>query len=360
MSLFGKILAVLNIAAAGAFLYLAVMTYGLRQTWSYAVFRYDVALNGLPVDKEDRDSRGRQRYLDVNEALARELTGKPNLVTQEDVLQDLRSDIQNKIESAAQATPAAADHAKVEKYAEVLLPLAQTTAEREALLNARNNPANKDYAKLAERFNAIFDKALRTKDRAGKRTAIAHLMVSLIGVLPTDEEKKQRAEDLKKPLDKRSDPTADPAFRRALNTVGSRALARALQVQARELGEMLQDVEAARNQERLLFIERHQSLLNTMIDADHRLREVTDQVDEKKAQVAIQKQRADDQEALVKKVKGQHDTAQAETVKELEKLAAQQQKLFEVRVRLRDANRINQEMELLVRKLEEEYRSKQR
>jgi hypothetical protein len=347
MSLFGKVLAVLNIAAAGAFLYLAAMSYGTRQAWSYANFRYDIALKGLPVDKQDSDAKGRPRHLDVNEALARELTGKPNLVTQEDAVQDLRSSIQNKIEDAN------IKGTKVDKYVEVLLPLAQTAAEREALLNYRNNRANQDYAKLAEHFNAVFDKALQTKDRDGKRAAIARIMVNLLGVLPTEEEKKQRA-------DKKADPTADPAFRRTLNIIGSRALARALDIQARELTDLTQDVVASRNSERLHFIEQHQSLLNTIIDQDHRHREVSDQLADKKAQVAIQAKRANDQEDLVKKVKAEHDKAQADTAKQLERLAAQQQRLFEVRVRLRDANRINQEMELLVRKLEEEHQAKQR
>ena len=347
MSLFGKILAVLNIAAAGAFLYLAAMDYGLRQAWSYAVFRYDVALKGMPVDKEDRDDKGRPRYRDMNPALARELTGKDNLITQEDALQDLRSEIQNKIEDAS------IKGTKVDKYVEVLLPLAETSGEREALLNYRLNRANQDYSKQAERFNAIFDKALQTRDREGKRAAIARIMVNLIGVLPTEEEKKQRA-------DKKADPTADPAFRRALNVVGSRELARALDLQARHLVVLTQDVAAGREYERMHFVEQHQSLLNTLIDRYHRLNEVSDQLAEKQDQVKTQTARADQQEALVKKVTEEHDKAQAETARQLARLGVQQQQVFDVLVRLRDANRINQEMELLVRKLEEESRAKQR
>jgi hypothetical protein len=360
MSLFGKILAVLNIAAAGAFLYLAAMDYGTRQAWAYANFRFDVAIQGMPVDKEDRDDKGRQRYLDMNPALARELTGKDDLVTQEDVLQELRSSLQNKIENAAQTDPKNPEHAKVSMYAEVLLPLADTVSEREALIAARDNPANKDYSKLAERFNAIFDKALKTKDREGKQAAIAQIMVNLIGVLPTEEEKKQRAEDLKKPENQRADPTTDAAFRKALNTVGSRALARALDRQARSLAVMAQDVAAGRDTERMNFAELHQSLLNTLVAREHRFREVSDQLADKKVQVAIQTDRANRQEALVAQVRKEHNEAQAATAKQLARLGIQQQQVFDVLVRLRDANRINQEMELLVRKLEEESKGKQR
>src|SRR6516162_5064935 len=39
MSLFGKILAVVNIFAAAAFFYLVAADWGERQKWTYAVFR---------------------------------------------------------------------------------------------------------------------------------------------------------------------------------------------------------------------------------------------------------------------------------------------------------------------------------
>lgn len=344
MSLLGKILAVLNIAAAGAFLYLAIQDYGVRQAWSYAVLRYDVALNGLPVDKEDRDDKGQPRYLNMNENLARELTGKPDLVTQADALQDLRSNLLNKVEDTN------IKGTKVDKFVQLLLPLAETAAEREQLIEYKSKPANQDYAKLAERFNAIFEKALQTRDREGKRAAIARIMVNLIGVLPTEEEKKQAP----------GDPTTDPSFRRTLNVVGSRELARALQHQARHLAVLAQDVAMGRDQERMQFAEQHQALLNTLIDRHLRYQEVSDQLADKKAQVATQAKRAQQQEDLVANVKREHDKAQAETAKQLARLGLQQQEVFNVLVRLRDANRINQEMELLVRKLEEESRARQR
>src|SRR5262245_6408073 len=50
MTLFGKILAALNVLAAAAFAFLFLMAHGQRQTWSYAVFRHDLALQGLPLE----------------------------------------------------------------------------------------------------------------------------------------------------------------------------------------------------------------------------------------------------------------------------------------------------------------------
>ena len=51
MTLLGKILAALNVLAALAFATLLVMAYGKRQAWSFAVFRHDVQLLGLPIEK---------------------------------------------------------------------------------------------------------------------------------------------------------------------------------------------------------------------------------------------------------------------------------------------------------------------
>ena len=253
MSLLGKILAVLNILAAGAYLYLADMDYGLRRAWSYAVFRYDVALQGMPVDKEDRDVNGRPRYLNMNETLARELVGNAKDFTQEDVLQGRRSEIQNKIEGdsvkgtkyekyidvlvALAATAAEREDLLAYKYPEALLPTAVSPGERAELEKRKTKKAKQDYADFAERFNAHFDNALKLTDREGKRAAIARLLVRLIGVLPTEEEKTQRTADLNKPAEQRADPTADPDYRKGINTIGTRQMARTLDLQARDQAE---------------------------------------------------------------------------------------------------------------------------
>src|SRR2546423_1558806 len=72
MTLFGYFMALLNVIAAGAFLYLALMDYGVRQAWSYAVYRYDFALNGIPVDMTEPDEKGEPRYLNMDDALPTE------------------------------------------------------------------------------------------------------------------------------------------------------------------------------------------------------------------------------------------------------------------------------------------------
>ncbi len=57
MSLFGKILAFLNIFAIVGAVSLMAMSYGKRQSWQYAVFREELWINGLPLDDKDVDER---------------------------------------------------------------------------------------------------------------------------------------------------------------------------------------------------------------------------------------------------------------------------------------------------------------
>src|SRR5437016_5851769 len=59
MTFFGKFLAVLNLGALCGFFYLAVVDFQMRQAWAYANFRWDLALDGFPVDQEEPDARKR-------------------------------------------------------------------------------------------------------------------------------------------------------------------------------------------------------------------------------------------------------------------------------------------------------------
>src|SRR5437660_1241166 len=68
MSLLGKILAVVNILAAIGFIYMAASDYGKRQQWSYAVYRHDLAIDGLPLDEKEMDVDGVPRVKNVNQA----------------------------------------------------------------------------------------------------------------------------------------------------------------------------------------------------------------------------------------------------------------------------------------------------
>ncbi len=57
MTWLGKILAVLNIVATLAFVYLAFQDFAKREAWAYANYVHDVAVNGLPLDDKVTDDR---------------------------------------------------------------------------------------------------------------------------------------------------------------------------------------------------------------------------------------------------------------------------------------------------------------
>ncbi len=54
------VLAILNVLGAIVFVTLAALDYGKRQSWSYQVFLHDVAVNGLPLDKDEANAEGQK------------------------------------------------------------------------------------------------------------------------------------------------------------------------------------------------------------------------------------------------------------------------------------------------------------
>ena len=59
MSLFGKLLAILNVLVAIGFVALAVMDWQARHQWTHAVFLHERAIEGLPLDNTERDPDGK-------------------------------------------------------------------------------------------------------------------------------------------------------------------------------------------------------------------------------------------------------------------------------------------------------------
>jgi hypothetical protein len=57
MATLGKVLAVFNVLAAIGFLVVAGMDYNKRQSWAYSHFLHQVAVSGLPLDKDDDTGR---------------------------------------------------------------------------------------------------------------------------------------------------------------------------------------------------------------------------------------------------------------------------------------------------------------
>ena len=409
MSLLGKLLAVLNLAAAAGFAYLALAAYNARQTHAYAVFRFDLALDGLPVDREETDPRGRPRYRDLTDDLAKELTGNPKFLTQEDALEARRDELLQRID--AEKTKAA----QAQRFATALLPLAPTRTRREELLAIQGGQLDKDPQKnavalttkepqLRSEFLGLFNRVKAEKNREARRQEIARVLVALMDVgrperglvvgaaangfslrrlsdgslrsfavdRTTQFSGVAKVTDLKPnsfvrvtPGDandnlaarvenaaKAPDPVADPVFLHTLGVIGARQMASALDAEARQLAVLIDQAVAARNADRRAFVEDHQYWIARLLEWEHKLRDQQDLLALFTAQAKEAEALAEHQEGKVAKFQAELKAAQDKTGQQLDRLAQQQRKLFDVRVKLRDANRINQEMEQEVRRLE--------
>src|SRR5262249_12639860 len=155
----------------------------------------------------------------------------------------------------------------------------------------------------------------------------------LVDVLPTDDDKK-----------KKGDPTEEPTYKRALNVVGIRMLAHALDEQARELDKMAVEAGKDRQTERILFAAQHHSIVNELMKRELDLLDQKDRLALAKKQAAEAELKADAQGKEVDKKTIALKTERDKTNVAFEQLVREQERLYKIRLRLRDANRLNQEM----------------
>ena len=71
MSLIGKLLAILNVLAAVAFVVIAGMDWQQRERWAYTVFRHDLFVDGLPIDDKENGPDLQPRVDEAHGAVAR-------------------------------------------------------------------------------------------------------------------------------------------------------------------------------------------------------------------------------------------------------------------------------------------------
>src|SRR5207248_6269695 len=77
MSALGKVLAILNVIAAFVFLLIAALDWGQRQSWVYAAYRADLALDGLPLDDKELDLKGQKRNDRLTDKTYTSVMGEP-------------------------------------------------------------------------------------------------------------------------------------------------------------------------------------------------------------------------------------------------------------------------------------------
>ena len=169
MSLFGKILSVLNLLGAAALVYLASVDYGVRQQWAYVAFRYDLMLQGIPLDANQLEKRGIPVVELLTDDALREIFsnvgGAPSR-TQLDEVAAVRSRI-----DAAVAAQEADKRAQSLVLANILMPFADTLLERDEYLAIQAHLADaKTLSALQNRYQVALAEAKRPGAAGTDRT----------------------------------------------------------------------------------------------------------------------------------------------------------------------------------------------
>jgi hypothetical protein len=143
MSLFGKILAFLNILGVAGVFALGLMTYTKKQQWQTAVALQEMYLKGLPVNAQETDEKGNNLLDNLSESNVKTLlAGGPIVKTQVDEVTRVHS-------SMKQATEQGEVPAQILAKARALVPFA-TDAGRyyELVLLQHWLAADKDRVQL--------------------------------------------------------------------------------------------------------------------------------------------------------------------------------------------------------------------
>ena len=190
MSLLGKILAFFNILAGIGLMALAAMDWSQHQAWSYAVFRHDVAIDGLPLEDDERDSDGVLKVARMGKKALQDIfqaAGGLPVNTQHAEVDRLQSQFREQISKLD------GDQAKRQRLQELLLPLATTGAERDELRSLLEERPVDELLAEAGPFAAAFKRGSvrrvatgpgtgRDRDIEERKQEIAHLLFNLAQV----------------------------------------------------------------------------------------------------------------------------------------------------------------------------------
>ena len=336
MSLLGKILAGLNIVAAVFFACLVALDWGQRQKWTYAIFRQDLALNGLPVDDAEHDADGVRLVDRINDQTLKELFspvggGVPADASAEDKTQlgevrRLKSRLQGEIDQAGD------NEKKRAKLVSLLTPLAPTVSERQALVtqNADALQAQLDRAFGPDLLEVQGPQGQHSpKTQEDKRQAIAHLLVNLASPKPDATD-----------------------YQRVLVVVGLKAFAREADHQAVTLRDMAQEVLLAMTRDQGDFLADHRQIVGE-------LRELADTLAQRQAVLAEQTALTQRHQALVEeRKKGVEDLqkrieqARKTTQEALAQLSERQKRVFDAEQQVKTTAEQNQGLERKIRQME--------
>ncbi len=339
MSLLGKIFAILNILAAAGFVVVAGMDWGQRERWSYAVFRHDLLVEGLPIDAQEREPDGTPRVDKLTPATLNAIepssTGTA-VKTQQEEVERVRGLIQAKI------TGNDVPGTKSQKLARYLRPLARTGRRRDELTQYVTAPQNDNVAEQLEKdFAHEFDGVGPKHSTQERKENAARLLFCLGEALHEDNAN-----------DANVDYFASPAYKRFVNVVGLTGAARAADDESLVIQKMTEEAISAYDAEQKQFV----------IDLDqtaYRTQGVADAVERqdhflklKKGEVAKAKSLVEVRTVQINTLREQLAGLQKATADKLAGQAKAEQEVMDRLIELRDTSKKNQELEREIRRLE--------
>jgi hypothetical protein len=185
MTTVNKVLAVLNVLAAIAFLSLAGLDYGKRQAWMFAVRQQRFIIDGLPVDNAETDSEGSPLVDALGPQMQKQLfAGVP-----EGPVKTLKEEVKRRHGALLKEIDDAPNPEAKKKVIEAALaPLARTWGQRNELQRKIRDPKVAVDALVDGPLETAFKDALDAKiiaeEQVGpdaRRLAIAHLLFNLSG-----------------------------------------------------------------------------------------------------------------------------------------------------------------------------------
>jgi hypothetical protein len=249
-----------------------------------------------------------------------------------------------------------------QKLARLLLPLAVTFSERQALLRWATGRGEGKGEDLEKRFNAVFEEveevrhtpdgqevldrngkpALRTMDE--RKRAVAHLLFCLAGVLSEDP---ASAEGGPEP-----NPLGSSAYNRMLSVVGLAAAVGEVDKQSIVLEELASQAVRAVESERDLYVRQHLDLVHEIQNQATDLLQQQQFLEKKKDEAARQEEDVKKRTETVKQQKKQLEDTRKATQDLLAQQAALDQQTYDRLKALRDTMARNEYLLREIEKLE--------
>jgi hypothetical protein len=412
MSIFGKILAGLNIFAVVGALVLMGMNYVKRQNWQYAVFRQDLMINGLPLDNTQTDELQQPLVDKIGPNTKKELFGQTAAVaTQKEELDRVQGELRKQIQAAGDKKK------QIYELARILTPMADTNEQRRAWIACQNHLRNDNtFAALKNRLLDAHTAA--TAPQQGQRRAKPYEerfhdalaatfrdppgpFAEAFAAIMKDDPKQNFDVVLEKALDKQlaqlqdqfdqmfrtawsggegvqpggaaqqkrtiarllfnmvevtgsgaQPDLSDPAYKRFFIVVGVKAAVEAVNDQAALLQTLTFETQAERLRERNLFALEHRKAVDLVLEKKAEVDQHAYLLNLKKKEREVHETALARRREDVKKYEETLAQERRQTVQNLQQLRTLSERLFAERLQLRQTSDDNQKLEKQIRALE--------